>query len=82
MLYKKYHRSYIRQFKLGTKIIIGFECGVVIEEPSLEGVQDGLGSIQIRLDVVPTCKEDTGYRSILMICANKGKLPNEWIKFV
>ena len=32
MLYKKYHRSYIRQFKLGTKIIIGFECGVVIEE--------------------------------------------------
>ena len=36
MLYKKYHRNFIRQFKLGTKIIIGYEHGEVIEEPSID----------------------------------------------
>lgn len=82
MLYKKYHRNFVSQFKLGTKIIIGCEHGVITEEPSLSGTLNEKEYIQIRLDVVPTCKEDTGYRAILMICANKGKLPNEWIKFV
>lgn len=81
MLYKKYHRNFIRQFKLGTNIIIGCESGVVTEEPSLGGI-GRKEYIQIRLDAVPTCEEDNGYRAILMICANKGKLPNEWIRFV
>lgn len=83
MLYKKYHKNYIRQFKLGTKIRLGFECGKITEEPSLSGPLSGKDYIQIRLDVVPICREDTGYRAIFTICDNTGKLPtNEWIQFV
>lgn len=83
MLYKKYHRSYIRQFKKGIKIIIGCEYGEVIEEPSIDkDINTGICSIIFRIDAVPTCIEDAGYRTIMIPSGDHGKLHNEWIKFV
>ena len=39
MLYKKYHRNYIRQFKFGTKVYIRykyFNNGFIMNEPFIE----------------------------------------------
>lgn len=87
MLYKKYHRTYLRKFKKGTKITIGIEYGEITEEPSIYRVDFDKGShasfIQIRLDVIPTCREDTGHRCIMNAGSGSadGKVNNEWIRF-
>lgn len=39
MLYKKYHRSYVKQFKKGATVYLGEKC-VVIGEPFID--KDGI----------------------------------------